>query len=268
MTNYRKLGLNRISCPDLSMEEFIRKAAEWGFKGIELRNDLEDSRITNGLNASEVLKLAESQGLEIISINALQRFNDGDPEAHIEELESLVSLASELGGAALVMCPVNDSDEIRNSRQCLDDTVKALKAYAPVFKKYGVTGLVEPLGFSICSLRTKKMAAEAIKASGEDCYGIVHDTFHHFLAEEKEFFPELTGLIHISGVETSSPMEKITDDDRILIGGADRMDNRGQVKNLLEGGYSGMLSYEAFSPSIQSLSLDEGLKASNSYLFS
>ena len=37
-------------------------------------------------------------------------------------------------------------------------------------------------------------------AGGEGCYRLVHDTFHHHLAGETAFFPEWTGLVHISGV--------------------------------------------------------------------
>ncbi|MGO4139887.1 hypothetical protein ACEQ6A_36365, partial [Rhizobium brockwellii] len=49
----------------------------------------------------------------------------------------------------------------------------------------GIIGLVEPLGFEICSLRSKTEAAEEIRELGaESTFRLVHDTFHHHLAGE------------------------------------------------------------------------------------
>ena len=62
-------------------------------------------------------------------------------------------------------------------------------------------GFVEPLGFAECSLRSKKMAIQAIRESGQDVYRLVHDTFHHFLGPDDRIFPAETGIVHISGVE-------------------------------------------------------------------
>ncbi len=266
-----EMAMNRITCPSENLAVFIQNAKTWGVRGVELRNDLEGARITDGMKTADVMSLAEQAGIRIVSINALQRFNDGNPESHRKELEDLASLASDLGKAALVLCPVNDPEDKRSAGQKQDDTIKALKAYAPVFRKYGIKGLVEPLGFSICSLRTKRDAVQAILDSGEECYRIVHDTFHHFLAGEKECYPEMTGLVHISGVEEPIPMEQIADDHRILIGEKDRMDNKGQLKALLGSGYKGPVSYEAFSSEIQALSpsvLAEKIRASQVFLFS
>ena len=266
-----EMVLNRITCPTADMASFIKNARAWGFQGVEIRNDLEGGRTTDGLEPAALMKMAGEAELRIVSINALQRFNDGNPEEHMEELEELASLASELGKAALVLCPVNDPDDGRSPGQRQEDTVRALEVYAPVFRNYGITGLVEPLGFSICSLRTKRLAIEAIKASGEGCYRIVHDTFHHFLAGEEEVFADMTGLVHVSGVEVSIPMKEINDNHRILIGENDRMDNRGQLRALLDSGYEGPVSYEAFSPAVQVLEasvLKGKIEASTSLLFS
>ena len=88
-------------------------------------------------------------------------------------------------------------------------------------------GLVEPLGFGICSLRFKGQAVAAIDESGHaNLYKLVHDTFHHYLSGENEVFPAQTGLIHASGVPGGKAMEAITDDDRVLVDETDVMDNR------------------------------------------
>lgn len=263
-------SLNRICCPNLGIREFLAAAARWGFSGVELRNDLAGGNITDDLSPQETLEAARREGVAIVSINALQRFNDGRPEAHMEELTALASLAKDLGGAALVLCPVNDREDKRSEEERQAHTAEALKAYAPVLREYGVTGLVEPLGFSISSLRTKEAAVRAIDASGQEGYRLVHDSFHHFLAGEEAIYPARTGLIHISGVENPAPLETIGDGDRILIGPGDRMGNKEQLQGMIRGGYAGPISYEAFSPAVQNLSaseLEAGLAASGHCLF-
>lgn len=268
---YNNLVLNRITCPNMNLEDFIKNASKWGFNGIEIRNDLNSGEIIDGLDPIAVTDLAKKGSISIVSINALQRFNDGNPSSHIEELEELLKLASTLGKTAIVLCPVNDAKDLRTKEECLEHTIEALKAYAPYFTKYNLTGLIEPLGFEISSLRTKEMASKAIiKAEGKNLYKILHDTFHHFLSNEKEFFPEMTGLVHISGVERLADKNPITDEDRVLIGDKDTMSNREQINTLLEGGYKGVIAIEAFSSQIQKLSADDlevELKNSLNYIF-
>jgi 2-keto-myo-inositol isomerase len=133
-----------------------------------------------------------------------------------------------------------------------------------------LTGLIEPLGFEICALRTKKAALAGIKKSKyPQVYKLLHDTFHHYLAGETEFFPDETGLIHVSGVGSGKAKTAIVDDDRILVTKEDVMDNKGQVAALLAQGCKAPISYEPFSPSIRGLPLPElmeQLKKSVSYL--
>ncbi len=80
----------------------------------------------------------------------------------------------------------------------------------------------------------------------------MHDTFHHFLSGEISFFPERTSLVHISGVEDRSvPPAEFGDRHRVLIGEGDILDNVGQMRTLLRGGYRGLFSFEPFAESVQ-----------------
>jgi len=158
------------------------------------------------------------------------------------------------GCSRIVLCPVNDPDDNRTTEAQHRDLVNALKRYAPILEERGMIGLVEPLGFEICSLRFKKQAVDAIAEIGRpDLFKLVHDTFHHYLSGEKELYPESTGLIHTSGVVRAADIGDLTDDDRVLVDGSDVMGNRDQITGLFAGGYEGYLSYEPFSPSIQVL---------------
>ena len=73
----------------------------------------------------------------------------------------------------------------------------ALVALEPRLAAHGLMGLVEPLGFEICSQSSKQEVVDTINAvEGLNTFRMVHDTFHHHLAGENQFFPALTGLVH------------------------------------------------------------------------
>ncbi|MBU8914136.1 MAG: TIM barrel protein [Spirochaetales bacterium] len=252
-------ALNRIISPGLSLSEFIRFAAGCSAAHVEIRNDLSDPSLLGGEDAATITGACTDNGIDILTVNALQRFNDPQLiSAKKQELTELMETAAAIGCQKIVLCPVNDSEDQRSASQQRDDLVAALIGYAPLFEQYEMTGLVEPLGFSICSVRYKRQAADAIAKSGRShLYQIVHDTFHHHLSGETELFPEQTGLIHASGVYGGKNLADITDDDRLLVDEQDIMDNKGQIADLYEQGFRGDLSFEPFSPEVQNLPTQE-----------
>lgn len=267
------LGLNSIMRPKGKVSDFINLAKTAGFAAVELRNDLPDTRVYGCESAEEIRNAAKAAGVKIITLNALQRFND--PALFSEkviEIEELAKIAADINCGMLVLCPVNDANDNRSPEQQHENLAQALKLYEPILNAYNITGLIEPLGFSICSIRTKAQAVKAIKETGlSACYKITHDTFHHYLAGEDKVFPAETGLVHVSGVLPGKDKVDITDDDRILVTSKDCMGNREQVKALIDGGYTGPVSYEAFSPEVQEMSyrkLINGIKESVQLLFS
>ncbi len=268
-----KLSLNKIIRPESSVTKFIGFASECGISAIELRNDLPDRRVLGAEIPDQVREACLETGIEILTINALQRFNDpelfGDKK---KELKKLVMTAKSIDCSMIILCPVNDPADTRESAHQHKDLIAALKEYASIFSDNGITGLIEPLGFPICSVRTKAAAVAAIQETGlSSVYKITHDTFHHYLSGETEFFPEETGLIHISGVLPGKQKSSITDEDRIFVTDEDCMDNIMQVNALFEAGYKGPVSYETFSPDIQCMNkteLKNELKDSIELIFS
>jgi len=118
-----------------------------------------------------------------------------------------------------------------------------------------LTGLVEPLGFEICSQRSKQEVVDAIQAvDGLNTFLMVHDTFHHHLAGEGQFFPELTGLVHISGVaDQGVPVAEMRDPHRVFVDQQDQLGNIEQINTLLKQGYQGYFSFELFSGEVHQL---------------
>ncbi len=268
-----KLSLNRIIKPGIPVTEFIQLAADTGCSGIELRNDLDDPTIKGAESADTIQQKCNELNVQILTINALQRFNDPSLfEEKKVEISEMIDEALSVGCTQIIMCPVNDPEDKRSTDKQRNDLEAALKVYAPILKSKGITGLIEPLGFPICSVRYKKQAVEAIKSTAlEAVYKIVHDTFHHFLSDEKEVFPTHTGLVHVSGVYTEKKKTEIDDEDRILIDEKDLVGNREQISLLLKNGCKAVISYEPFSSVIQKMEISElkdGIIESYNYLFS
>ena len=110
--------------------------------------------------------------------------------------------------------------------------------------------LVEPLGFNQSSLRFKSLTANVIKSLQSNKFQIIHDTFHHALAKEKEFFPSLTGLVHFSGVSNMYKNVELNDNHRSIVDEKDILSNIYQIKKLLRSNYQGYFSFEPFSNSL------------------
>ncbi len=247
-------ALNHITAPKLRFAQFLDLARELGMDAVEIRNDLPGVEIADGTDPAQVRREAEAQGVTILTINALYPFDVWNAERE-EASRRLAAYAAASGARALVLCPLNSTEDQRSATQHSEDLRKALAGLMPILKEHDILGFVEPLGFPESALRTKRAAVEAIDAvSGGDTFKLVHDTFHHYLASERELFPERTGLVHISGVEDADlPLDKIRDPHRVLVGPKDRLGNAAQIKALREGGYRGPFSFEPFAPSVHEL---------------
>jgi 2-keto-myo-inositol isomerase len=268
MTRRIRFALNHIAAPRRRFAAFLDLAGELGIRAVEIRNDLPGVEIADGTDPAQVRREAEAKGVTILTINALYPFDVWNAE-RAEASKRLAAYASASGAKALVLCPLNSTEDQRSAAQRADDLRKALSGLLPILREHGIQGFVEPLGFPESALRTKRAAVEAIDAVGGAAeLKLVHDTFHHYLASERELFPERTGLVHISGVEDADlPLDKIRDPHRVLVGPKDRLDNAGQIKALREGGYRGPFSFEPFAPSVHALADQAGaLRESMSFV--
>ena len=255
-----RFAVNHIAAPRQSFAGLARLARSLGMTEVEIRNDLPGVAIADGTPAEQVVAQASAAEVSILSINALQRFNAWD-DRRAQEAAQLAAYAAGCGAAAVVLCPVNGFENWpegwRSDVRRQDDLRLALRELAPILSSHGVTGLIEPLGFEVSSLRFKRDAIEAIDAtaSAGATFGVLHDTFHHFIAEEADTFPERTGLVHISGVEDRSLSRGgMLDGHRVLVGTGDVMGNVEQIRLLSQSGYAGPFSFEPFADSVHAIS--------------
>ncbi|WP_437610512.1 TIM barrel protein [Erwinia sp. V71] len=247
--------VNRKIAPTLSLEAFFKLVQRVGLHKVEIRNDMPGGKVTDNLSHAEVKALAEKYGLDIVTINAVYPFNQIS-DALLAKTEGLLKDAQGVGAKALVLCPLNDGTPVS-----AHDTLAALKTLAPLFAKYGVQGLVEPLGFPVSSLRSAAQA-QALIREAQLPFKIVLDTFHHHLYEnaEQEFAAvdvNGIGLVHLSGVEDARPTAELTDEERIMLTEGDLLNSVAQVKRLESRGYKGIYAFEPFSSVLESWSEDD-----------
>lgn len=256
-----RFAINHISAPRLSLADFFAMCRRLGVHEVEIRNDIPD--VLGRMTPQAVRAEAEAQGITILSINALYPFNvwSGDLP---DRARRMADYAAECGAQALVMCPLNDGSKVPHS-----GVVAALDGIKPILAERGLTGLVEPLGFPVSSLRTKAEALAAMTEADEDgVFRLMHDTFHHHLAGEVQLYPHRTGLVHISGVtDPALAVGDMLDAHRVLVDGADRLDNLGQIRALLADGYDGPFSFEPFAEEVHALADPEpALRASMDFI--
>lgn len=268
MTDPVLFALNHMAAPAKSHAELFDLAVALCLGAVEIRNDLNGVAIADGTSAAVVRADAASRGLKILSINALQRFNDWTPE-RAEQARYLVDYAKESGAEALVLCPVNDLAWQPTTAERLAHLRQALEGLAPILSDAGILGFIEPLGFSECSLRSKREAVEAIDHLGGGApFRIVHDTFHHHLAGEPALFPQHTGLVHISGVpDPGLAVTAMRDPHRVLVGPDDRIGNIAQMRALIDAFYRGPFSFEPFAAEVrQRADIEAALRASMDFI--
>jgi len=248
--------INRKIAPRLSLEAFFQLVQRLGLSKVELRNDMQSGKVTDDLSVAQLRALTDKYHIEIVTINALYPFNRAD-EALLAKADALLQEAQAIGAKALVMCPLNEGIEISPQQ-----TLEALQVLAPRFEKYGIQGLVEPLGFPVSSLRSAVQTQKLIQQAKVP-FKVLLDTFHHHLYEnaENEFPQEIDinhiGLVHLSGVEDTRPTAQLTDEERIMLSDRDVLNSVAQVKRLEMLGYKGVYAFEPFASSLETWSAKE-----------
>ncbi|MFD1881210.1 TIM barrel protein [Paracoccus pacificus] len=256
-----RFAINHVSVPKLDIGAFFAMCRRLGVTEVEIRNDTPD--VVAQVKPAEVRAAAALHGVTILSINGLYPFNQWSGDLP-DRAQRLADYAAACGAGALVLCPLNDGRMVPHSR-----SVAALDALKPILTERGLHALVEPLGFATSSMRTKAEAIAAITETGDDgTYRLLHDTFHHHLSGETAVYPRRTGLVHVSGAgRPGAAPRDMQDRDRGLVGNGDGLENIGQLRALLAGGYQGVISFEAFAAEVHDLPDPEtALKTSMAYV--
>lgn len=245
-------ALNHMTAPRLGFEAFLDLARAVDCVGIELRNDI-DRPLFDGLDAAEAGRVIRDRGLRLVGLSQVYPFNAWS-DAIAADVRALIATGRAAGAETISLIPRNDGEGTGNGERQANLRI-ALKQAKPMLEDAGMVALVEPLGFLRSSLRFKQELVETIDAlDARDRFRLVHDTFHHALAGGGPIYPEMTGIVHISGVvDPALAVEQMEDAHRVLVDDRDRLDNVGQIAALLAAGYDGPISYECFSPETHAL---------------
>ena len=237
-------ALNQIIFPDLPFKDFLTFSKRLNIKAIEIRNDIKTNLIKEN-DPIKIKSICQDNDINILSINALQKFNIWNKDRE-NEFISLCKYADKANINAIVLVPVNDGS-IKSQKEQIQLLEHSLININKIINNFNVIALVEPLGFNQSSLRFKSLTANVIKNLQSNKFKIIHDTFHHALAKEKEFFPSLTGLVHFSGVSNMYKNIELNDDHRSIVDDEDILENIYQIQTLSKSNYSGYFSFEPFS---------------------
>ncbi len=241
-----------MTAANASFEELLAIAQVCDCRGVELRNDLK-SPLFGGIDPLAAAQMSEQCDLKILALAEVKSFNHLSART-VASTEQLAAIGKACGAEAIVLIPSNDgsrTDEATRKK----DLQHALSELKPVLESYGITGFIEPLGFTTSSVRSKREVVDAIESlDASHCMKLVHDTFHHFLAGESEIFAQHTGMVHISGVvNTGISADQMQDMHRVFVTSADRLQNLEQLAALDSAGYHGPISMEAFATEIHNL---------------
>lgn len=179
-----------------------------------------------------------------MDLSQVYPFNSWDV-ARETAVRDLIATAKYAGAETNSLIPRNDGTPA-------GDLQSALKANSPMLQNADMAALIEPLGFGRSSLlSTTDLIAEI---DGEPLFKIVHDTFHHTLADGGPIFAQHTGIVHISGVTDPDLSEdQLEAEHRVLVDPNDRLGNISQLRDLMAAGYLGPVSFECLSPQTHAL---------------
>jgi 2-keto-myo-inositol isomerase len=245
-------ALNQKTAPKLGFAAFLDLAAELGCIGVEPRNDL-GRPFFDGIEPARAGEMARERGLRFVGLSEVYPFNDWN-EGRRASVARLIDTAQTAGAETVSLIPRVDRRQ-GDSAERASKLSAVLAEILPMLQGTGVVGLVEPIGFSTSSIKFQREATQAIESvSADDRLGIVHDTFQHALAGDADIIVRHIRLVHISGIAGDHKvLTDSLDAQRVLVDENDRTDTSGQVKSLLEAGYTGPFSYECTSPLIQNL---------------
>lgn len=259
-----EFAMNRTCAPQLSLPAFLSLASAAGMDAVEIRNDIPGQEFMDGTGVGVLRTQLEDAGMRVASVNALQRFNDWTTEREAEA-RALLTFAAELGAPGVVLCPVHTAGHGWTGVQSETKLRTGLKMLRPILQDLGILGYVEPLGMPASTMKTQRMAVDAIgDIDGWEQFALCFDTFQFFRCGDTALFPEKIGLAHMSGITRGDLAPgALTEPDRGLVGATDRVNNLQQLRALVTGGYGGFISMEPFDPGVQqSVDLARQLKES------
>ena len=225
-------ALNQKTASRLDFPAFLNLAADLGCVGVEARNDL-GRPLFDGIAPGRAAEMARSRGLRLMGLSEVYPFDDWNAERRAA-VAALIEAAEAAGAETISLIPrVDVRDPDPKARAAALRAVVA--EIASMLAGSHIIALLEPIGFSNCSMRFQREAASAIEYLNLGArFGIVHDTFQHSLAKDEDILVQHIRVVHISGMPGGSgDLADAQDAERMLVDGHDRTDTLGQMRRRL-----------------------------------
>jgi len=172
-----KLAFSTIGCPGVSWQDMTAMAKDFGFHGIELREN-EDNPINELLRALGNLKTGKLE-IACISTGSCMQCSDTQREHSIAESKEIIGLAGKLGTRYIRI--LADRTACGCNPLADDQVITAIRAILPAAEEAGVTLLVETNGV----FSDTKLLAGYLAELASDHVGALWDLHHPYrLANE------------------------------------------------------------------------------------
>jgi 2-keto-myo-inositol isomerase len=248
-----RFGLNGATTGPADLLTDIAAAQQAGYDALEIRDTKLQAYLDGGGSLYGLRQRIGEAGLEVVSLNALERSTlatGAAREALLRRCRTLCEWAAALDCPYVVAVPspladAPDPDQVEAL------TVDALRALAGVAERYGVRVGFEFLGFASCSVTTLAAARRIVDAVGHPAVGVVLDAFHFYVGgSDWEMLEGLSAdrlyVVHLDDAEPG-PRHTLTDAQRLLPGDG-VIPLRELVRRLDGMGYRGVYSVELFRP--------------------
>lgn len=249
----RRFGLNEATTGPADLLTDLRAAQEAGYHGVEIRDTKLQQYLDGGGSPYALRKQLTDAGLEVISLNSLERSTlttGADRTGVMRRCRTLCEWAIGLDCPYVIAVPSFRADAPPGT-DIRDATIASLLEMGEIGSRYGVRIGFEFLGFANCSVNTLGAAREIVEALNHPAVGLVIDAFHFHVGGSTwgmldGLNPARLFVVHLDDAE-DLPQSQLTDAHRLLPGDG-VIPLRDLVRRLDALGYQGAYSIELFRP--------------------
>ncbi len=239
-------GLNGATIARANLESGLIAARDAGFSYYEPRISALVDCEERGCRERALASL-HNTGLSWLALNAIEGVFELVPDRLFAQAEEVFSLAKRFNVHQVIAVPGKGRPSHADAQEILADLSK-------LSREYRISLLYEFIGFPAHAFSSLQEAHTVATTAG---IPLVLDTFHLAVSRtDPERIVALStdeiGLVHLSDALTDGKtLAEITDRDRVLPGEGG-LPLAAYVKAILDTGYAGPLSVEAFHPKYES----------------
>ena len=244
-----RFALNHMVAPRLDPEAFFALAPRAGrARGGDPQRPRRQRHPRRHAGGGGSARCAAAAGVRILSINALQRFDDWRRRGRPRRL-TLADYARACGAEALVLVPSNDGAPARPAACAALEGLRRDPGAARAARPGRAAGLRD-LG-AAPQVRGGRGDRRRARAATSSAWCTTPSTTT-WPARRRSSRPDRPRA-HLGRGRPGPGVAAMRDADRVLVTPADRIGNIAQIQALLAGGYAGYLSFEPFAPQVQAL---------------